>query len=192
MKHFTLAVITSVAVAAVGCETKLSVEHLEWTTVHFTPDYPTGGVESWWYELQDDGGELIACNSNGNEYDASGWYFSESSQSIRVYFYAGTEWENYTFSDVSDDRVTGRFDYESSTGYTMSGGWERQYGSPCSGGTGNECDPATAWTCAYDGQATPMCQSACNYTGEARAQQCAVLESFLESGDASECCPVCG
>jgi hypothetical protein len=73
----------------------------------------------------------------------------------------------------------------------------RQYGigTPTdprySSGGGDSCESADVWTCVYDGQATPICQSACIHTGDERTQTCAVLESFLESGDASECCRAC-
>jgi len=49
----------------------------------------------------------------------------------------------------------------------------------------------SVWTCEYDGQATPMCQWACTYSGSERSQTCEVLASMLESGDPSECCTVC-
>ncbi len=62
---------------------------------------------------------------------------------------------------------------------------------PLGGGGPSDCDADTVWVCAYDGQATPMCQSACNYPpGDSRDQQCAVLDSILEP-EASECCTVC-
>jgi hypothetical protein len=54
---------------------------------------------------------------------------------------------------------------------------------------GAQCDGA--WTCAYDGQATPMCGAACNYSGSQRSQTCAVLASMVESGNAGQCCTVC-
>jgi|tagenome__1003787_1003787.scaffolds.fasta_scaffold20584665_1 hypothetical protein len=58
-----------------------------------------------------------------------------------------------------------------------------------SGGSGLNCNQA--WTCAYDGQATPMCGAACNYTGTQRSQTCQVLASMVTSGNAGECCSVC-
>lgn len=61
-------------------------------------------------------------------------------------------------------------------------------GSSSSGGGG---DCSKAWTCTNDGQATPMCKAACNYSGSQRTQTCEVLASMLESGNAGECCAVC-
>jgi hypothetical protein len=60
------------------------------------------------------------------------------------------------------------------------------YPSPVAG---SSC--SNAWTCNYDGQATPMCLAACNYTGSQRTQTCQVLASMVTSGNAGECCTVC-
>jgi hypothetical protein len=57
------------------------------------------------------------------------------------------------------------------------------------GGGGGNC--SGSWTCGYDGQATPLCQSACLRSGSERAQTCKVLACFVESGDAGDCCSVC-
>ncbi len=62
-------------------------------------------------------------------------------------------------------------------------------GSSGSGGSaGGNCD--NAWTCAYDSQASPMCQWACTLSGSERSQTCQVLESMLTSGNTAECCPI--
>lgn len=58
-------------------------------------------------------------------------------------------------------------------------------------GTGDTGTCSDVWTCAYDGQATPMCQWACAHTGSERAETCAVLASMLESGDPTACCTSC-
>ena len=58
-----------------------------------------------------------------------------------------------------------------------------------SGSSGSSC--SKAWTCAYDGQATPMCSWACTKTGSERSQTCAVLASMLDNGNAGQCCSVC-
>jgi len=63
-------------------------------------------------------------------------------------------------------------------------GWDTGYTADT-----HEC--STAWTCAYDGQATPMCEWACVHEGSERAETCSVLASMLESGDPGECCSVC-
>ncbi len=62
-------------------------------------------------------------------------------------------------------------------------------GSP----TGGSGDCATAWTCPNDGQATPMCKSACGYPkgSTQRSDTCKVLVSMLSSGNPSKCCPLC-
>ncbi|HEU4615630.1 MAG TPA: hypothetical protein VFS15_26225, partial [Kofleriaceae bacterium] len=101
MKRVLSAAVLSLVVGGAGCTTKeLTAEDLEYSTVNFTPDFATGNVETWWYELSYDGGSVVACNSNGNYYDPTGWYFDDYDTSIRVYF--GAEWENYTFYDMTD------------------------------------------------------------------------------------------
>ena len=72
----------------------------------------------------------------------------------------------------------------------------RQYGAgtptdPRYGGGGGGGNCSGSWTCAYDGQATPLCQSACLRSGSEREQTCQVLACFMESGDSGECCSVC-
>lgn len=57
------------------------------------------------------------------------------------------------------------------------------------GDNGGTC--SNTWTCAYDGQATPMCSWACTRTGTERTQSCQVLASYMTSGNAGECCTVC-
>jgi hypothetical protein len=57
------------------------------------------------------------------------------------------------------------------------------------GSSGGTC--SNTWTCAYDGQATPMCSWACAQTGTERTQSCQVLASYMTSGNAGECCTVC-
>ena len=59
------------------------------------------------------------------------------------------------------------------------------------GTTGGGGDCNNAWTCAYDGQASPLCMAACTYTGTQRTQTCQVLASYMTSGNAGECCTAC-
>lgn len=60
-----------------------------------------------------------------------------------------------------------------------------------SGGGGGATDCNNVWTCAYDGQATPLCMAACSYSGTQRMQTCQVLASYMTSGNAGECCTSC-
>ena len=55
------------------------------------------------------------------------------------------------------------------------------------GGGGSTTDCSGAWTCPYDGQASPMCQWACVRTGSERAQTCQVLASMV--ANPADCCP---
>lgn len=56
-------------------------------------------------------------------------------------------------------------------------------------GGGGSCDKS--WTCAYDGQAAPMCSWACTQTGDNRTKTCAVLAGMISAADMAECCPIC-
>lgn len=73
----------------------------------------------------------------------------------------------------------------SSSGGTSSGGTSS--GGTSSGGTSSSC--SKAWTCANDGQATPMCQAACVYTGTQRQQTCQLLLKMTSQG--AKCCTAC-
>lgn len=58
------------------------------------------------------------------------------------------------------------------------------------GGGGSQC--GTAWSCAYDGQASPMCQAACAYSGQQRSFTCTQLVTLVGASTASSCCsPYC-
>lgn len=63
--------------------------------------------------------------------------------------------------------------------------------SSSSSSSGGTKDCSKAWTCPNDGQATPMCQAACNYEGDARRQTCAVLKSMLDSSGMRCCSQYC-
>jgi uncharacterized membrane protein YgcG len=64
------------------------------------------------------------------------------------------------------------------------GGGSSSGGGSSGGGSAQQCE--SAWTCAYDGQATPTCQWACTHPAGSseRAQSCKVLASMLTSGNA--------
>lgn len=64
-------------------------------------------------------------------------------------------------------------------------------GGNAGGGGGTTSDCNNAWTCATDGQATPMCQAACAYSGSQRTFTCGQLVTLVGSSTASSCCTVC-
>ncbi|MFZ5443166.1 MAG: hypothetical protein ACOZQL_24370 [Myxococcota bacterium] len=59
------------------------------------------------------------------------------------------------------------------------------------GGSGGGLDCGGAWTCTYDGQASPMCQAACAYSGQQRTFTCQQVVALVGSSLASSCCTVC-
>ncbi len=100
--------------------------------------------------------------------------------SIRNACYFGDMLDN----DSSFERVCGVYGAGKPT--------DHRYGGGGSGGSGStSCNASSAWTCSYDGQATPMCQYACSLSGSQRAQTCQSLAGMLTSGNAGSCCPVC-
>jgi hypothetical protein len=89
-----------------------------------------------------------------------------------------------TFTANGRFSVSGR-GVKQSTGGTSSGGTSSG-GTSSSGGSSN-C--SKAWTCANDGQVTPLCNAACAYTGTQRTQTCGVLAGYGAS--VKKCCSVC-
>lgn len=72
---------------------------------------------------------------------------------------------------------------------TVSGASSGGGSSGGNSGGGGSCDKS--WTCAYDGQAAPMCNWACTQTGDNRTKTCAVLKGMISASDVAECCPIC-
>ena len=64
-------------------------------------------------------------------------------------------------------------------------------GGGTGGGAGSGGDCSGAWTCAYDGQASPMCQAACAYSGQQRTFTCQQVVNLVGASLASSCCSVC-
>lgn len=64
-------------------------------------------------------------------------------------------------------------------------------GGGTGGGSGSGGDCNAAWSCTADGQAGPMCQAACAYSGQQRSFTCQQLVNLVGSALASSCCAVC-
>lgn len=94
-----------------------------------------------------------------------------------------------------EDSLDGDSDYEWAcdqygSGTPTDSRYRGSGGSTSGSSTSGSCGESV-WTCAYDGQATPMCQWACSHSGSERQQTCQVLAGMVESGNAGECCTVC-
>jgi len=99
-----------------------------------------------------------------------------------------------TNSCYFDDMLDSASDYERVCSYYGEGTptdsrYRSSSGSTSSGGSSTTCN--SAWKCTYDGQATPVCRAACNYSGTQRTQTCSVLKSMISSSSVSSCCPMC-
>ena len=85
----------------------------------FTPEDPTGGIRNWEYEFN--AGEVKGCNVE-NVYHSTGWQVVDD-HTVRVIF--GGQWEQYELvsfqGSLSDGNLSGRFNYTSSPGVSMTG-----------------------------------------------------------------------
>jgi hypothetical protein len=115
-----------------GCdavEAKVAREDITAATLHFTPDVAVANVDTWWYQFDAAGSDVVGCNSNDNLYQSTGWTFDEETQSVTVYF--GSEYEDYTLTAEDESLESGRFTYSNSNGDVMEGNWERIFSRPC-------------------------------------------------------------
>lgn len=98
---------------------RVAKEDITDATVTFTPKSADGNVQYWHYEFHAGGGS-IACNSNGNKYNPTGWDMDYDS-TVRVNFSSG--WEEYEMTPDGSDVAVGSFNYLNSNGLVMDGGY---------------------------------------------------------------------
>lgn len=132
---------------------------------------------------RDGSGELRSVRGDIESSQPRYWP-GESPSEGKLEFLANLRDVFVTTEDGKTVRLLGGIEVNAESKSAGSGG-----GGGGGGGDGSGEDCSKAWTCAEDGQATPLCGAACTYTGSQRTETCAVLGGFGEK--AKSCCSVC-